>query len=325
MSDAFDECCVSYHPIDTGILVPEDELADTYGRGGRRSSQLALVPVQCLQIGQSVVGYRRGGALKVFGPSITDIRHEHFSGELVTIETENGLRTRCTPSHHCVVEIGSSLAEKHVVYLMKKGVLFRIGVAAGIAAPGRQGLGAYRRMQNEGADASWILSVHNSRCDALASEVYTSWLFGIPQVRFRESGKYIHRNQHVLDWFWSHVGDLTDRATECLEYHKRHIGYPLCVAGKKGVRNNHLASRLTMVHACNLIDGMKMLDCNSLISKSKRRRTGTNELVSIRVGREAYSGEVYAIQTDNARYVADGILTKHCWQSARSSKQVVFS
>lgn len=262
---------------------------------GQRPTVTQQVPIESLRPGDHVVSYdiakrhmhRRGSA-------VTGVSSRPFYGELVTVKA--GVRaSRYTPNHHCVVRIADGLDGKHLVYLMRRGRAYRVGRAA---ARYGAAFGPMMRAQAEQADALWVLGQYDTAEEAAMAEALVSAKFGLPMMLFRAANNRL-MSQTCIDDFWLTIGDLTEQAQAALAAYGRSWLYPLWQAG----HDRLLIRRTRVMRACNVMDGMKMLDAD------------TEEWHPVAVGREEYAGQVWSMDVENVHtYMGDGLVTHNCQQ-----------
>ncbi len=288
-------------PPGTRVLVPRGA-RHVPGVQGARKVELEWVPIESLAVGDRVASWRRGVLLRE-GREITGITSTEYSGPLVVVQDEGGRTSRYTPNHRCIAKMGPALEGKHLVYLQRRGIAFRIGTTtdrrANSAGDVCNSSGLADRLGAQQADEAWVLSVHNSSEDALLAEAYASWHFGIPMTLFQASKRQGPKVQERLDMFWNKVGDLVSRASACLSHHGRMIEHPLIRRNTKKTW-----SRASEIEACNLIDGCELIDAEATI------RSGSTEHIPIKVTTEFYEGPVWSMDVDEFHtYVADGFVT----------------
>lgn len=294
----FDEC----QPPGTMVTVPVGAANPKRGM----PTQTAEVPIESLKPGDRVVSYdSKGLRLRPTGSVLADVRSHWHAGRLITVTTPSGRTSRYTPEHKCLVSVGGALAGRQVVYLMRRGGSFRVGVTSGLSPSGNAGPRV--RLQEERGDEAWVLSTHDTRADALAAEAFASWRYGLPQMRFMGTAE----QQPSIDAFWNKVGDLWDAARLCLREHGRMLDYPLW---SRGVNTYTLTHRLMVVRACNLMDGMGVIDAAALLdARGQRRPTQRQGFAPVRVASEPYDGLVWTLEVDRDHtYVADGLVTHNC-------------
>ena len=289
-------------PPGTQVLVPRNRRT-VPGVQGSVKVELESVPIESLRAGDRVASWRRGVLLRE-GRKITGITSAEYSGPLFVVQDESGRASRYTPNHRCIAKLGPALESKHIVYLQRRGVSFRIGTTtdrrANSSGETCNASGLADRLASQGADEAWILSVHDSKADALLAEAFASWSFGIPMTLFQANhardGQEI---QDRLDIFWNKVGDLVSRGAECLSAHGRRIEHPLI---RRGVKKTW--SRASEVEACNLLDGCELIDVEATMREGKTR------YASVRVTTEFYEGPVWSMDVEEFHtYVADGFVT----------------
>lgn len=148
-------------------------------------------PIESLAAGDRVVGYSQAGVRlnNRYGNKVNGISVRPFDGHLVSVKTSDGLTSRYTPNHICLARIGPAFEGKSVVYLMRRGDNFRVGVTSAHHGRSRGAISGIRgRLFEEGGDHGWVLATFDSKADALMEEEYISASFGIPQVCFRGDG-----------------------------------------------------------------------------------------------------------------------------------------
>lgn len=270
-------------------------------------------PIEQLKIGDKVVSYSiaKGYGHRT-GCSITDIQTFNYSGQLITVKA-NGLKTKYTPEHHCVVRIGEIFKGKFVVYVMQRGINFRVGRTSGRYSSQRGQVGVSIRSSQEKASSMWIIGVYDTVKEAALTEAYLAWKFGVPTLTFVASKKSAIK-QSGLDYFWKQIGANGDRASLLLQSVGMNIEFPLWSRKLK----NLLIRRPFVTAACNLITGMKIMPISAFTRVSLTgRRISKSTWVPITVSQEHYKGKIYslAVEKDHT-YFADGILTHNSWRGA---------
>lgn len=295
-----DEC----QPAGTMVLTPEGD-----------------VPIETLAVGDRVVAYdQRSQRVGKRGNVINGITRKPYDGELVVVQAGDK-RTRYTPNHHCIALLGPGMAGKHLVYLMRRGDSFRIGVSTPKHGARRATAGPIGRMREERADAVWILGAYDTKTEALMEESFAGAKFGIPQQRFvAGSGERYITTQDSLDQFWERMGDLTTQAEQCLEAYGRRLAYPIS-EWVDGEKKHLLQARTTVIRACNLMDGMVVIDGSEVVGRKVGQYSGDSLAVgaedsawkSISVSLEWYEGDVWSLDVDvRHTYIGDGIVTHNC-------------
>jgi DNA helicase-2/ATP-dependent DNA helicase PcrA len=148
-------------------------------------------PIQEVRAGDEVLSGLGSGR---FGPArVTRVR-ESAAATGVAIETAAGRRIISTPEHmHFAGFKPGRTPQLHMTYLMwKREVGFRIGVSRTymVGRQARNLAGPAFRMNQEHADATWVISVHSSEADARIDETLLSLRYALPTLPFvaRPSG-----------------------------------------------------------------------------------------------------------------------------------------
>lgn len=276
-------------------------------------------PIEELKAGDSVISYTMSGLrLRMRGSKITSVGSHRHTGEMIRVRTESASATTMyTPGHICIARIGPALKGKTILYLMRRGTAWRVGVTSAYHGKNRPSTGLGGRLREEDADAIWILGAYKDKRSALTAEAFIPARFGIPEMRFRDNGQRSF-GQAELSSFWNEMGDLTDKADTCLRYFGRDIRYPLATRSLvKGTRNEYLLyTRSTTVRACNLIDGMQILNAKPLMARRNQaaRRFADPAWEPITAYREKdFDNYVYSIEVeDDHTYVGDDLVTHNC-------------
>lgn len=264
------------------------------------------------------VGYlknHRWGAKAMInqGYSVNKISKRHYSGNLITIKCDNNT-SRYTPNHKCLVRINKNTNHKHILYLMEKDGLFRIGITPIWSKNGVNF--ASNRTKQENADNFWILKTYENKIDAFSDEQYYSTIFSIPQLIFTYRQQIGNINQQYINKFYLRFNkyDLKENAVKLLKLFNREYMYPFWVKG-----NGCYFSKEHMfeLHACNIIsDIMQMIvfDEKNTTIKKDRNRDKTIILPKYsdisELSYEYIDDFVYSLEIDRHEvYVADGILT----------------
>lgn len=286
----------------TGTMVT---VVDSYRRGNGHSGSQPLnwrqVPIEEVMPGDLVPSFGMAKSfLRRSGSEVLKTAHRTYRGDLIDVEVA-GHRSSYTPNHRCVVRLDAAFDDKYVVYLMRRGGDYRIGKTTGSYASQDRQFGLPMRMLAEGADAGWVLSVHDSEAEALEAEQMAAWTHGVPTLTFA-AGR--GRSQPMLDRLWSKLGSNEADARACLLAHSRLIDHPLVVKGASLWRR-----RSRTIAACNLVDGMQMLPVTGALDAEGKQITA-KRWAPITVSRSWYEGDVYSLEVaKDETYVADGIVT----------------
>lgn len=259
------------------------------------------VPIESLYDHQRVVSVSgsHGPVIRKRGRAIT-VTRRFYDGPLVTA-TAAGRSSRYTPEHPCIVSIRHAFEAKHLVYLMRRQGYYKIGMCVWRLSGGRNGL--QLRLRQEGADAVWILSAHDSRGAALEAEALAQYHYRIPGWRFRDVRGL------PIETFWSQVTRNRPEAEACLSGFGRLIEHPLWETG----RSMRFGQQTLVIAAANLMTGMSVLVVAGGIEAFGRVSAPQRVWTPITVSTEAYWGTVTSLEVaDDHTYFADGILTHNC-------------
>ncbi|HTS72141.1 MAG TPA: UvrD-helicase domain-containing protein [Gaiellaceae bacterium] len=162
-------------------------------------------PIEEVREGDDVLSCYGSGR---FGPARVMRTHKALRAEGVAITLASGRRLVSTPehTHFAGFKVGRT-PQLHMTYLMwKHGVGFRIGTSRTYTErTGQTFAGPAMRMNQEHADAAWVVSVHASEADARLAEVTLSLRYGLPTLPFVARKQSAGRegtlvgNQRLLD------------------------------------------------------------------------------------------------------------------------------
>lgn len=275
-----------------------------------------LKPIEDIQVGEEVVTYHSGTStfrgLTKQGRKVEAINRSHFDGSLYVLEAGKQ-EARCTPNHKWLVRMVSSTEKEpyYILYLMKQGTRARIGICKGqYRTATTTQFGATARGRSEEADAMWVLNAYETLEEARIAELIAQSDFGLPSLIFRNNSNPTP-SQDFIDRVYEGLGDLTDRADDCLRYYDRDPNYPAWTL-LKGAR---LTAYSFVTEACNIIPGymqVKLFEGNSHGGKWRM----------VRIRRERYKGDVIGLQvepTEGGRrlYIANGIVSHNSIYSFR--------
>lgn len=264
------------------------------------------VPIEALAVGDTVASwYRRGVRRK--GQSITDIAVRNYDGPLVVAQAA-GQTSRYAPNHECVVVLGDLTEGDQVVYMMRKGDQYRIG-----RCPWKygNGHGPIRRAVREGAEAVWVLSVHETVEQAALHEALAQTRFGIPGAGWREDAHY----KMPLDEFWAKIGDNGQQAVACLVAHRLLPDMPLWT---RGDRPGGGWSTQLVTAAANVRSGMRMAVVDSMSGSTNGAPGGFvpwSGWTPVEITTEWYCGPIYSLSVAvDHTYIGDGIVTHNSFR-----------
>lgn len=255
---------------------------------------------------------------------IKRIASRDYDGDLFRVKIGD-LESLYTPNHICYVRWRPGIKNKYVLYLMRKGDWFRIGVTP--YSVRRTGYGSFcSRFYTEDADAAWLLNLYDNKKDARFDEMYLSYKYGIPQTIFncRQKTDTIIGQEGINRFYDKFEGILYERALRLLNDYGREIDCPFITKIKGDSRWKAGSVYMFNTYACNVFpDMMQMIvydkwnyrKTSGFIARTKptyRDIDGWN--------RVPYKGKVYSLDVNyNQNYVADGILTHNCIYSFQGS------
>lgn len=219
-----------------------------------------------------------------------------FSGKLYSVSC-NGYTSRYTPNHKCIVRWSEDLdySTKYVTYMMRKGDRYRVGMCELWSGP--RSLRLARRAKVEGADAAWILRIHEDREEARLWEQVFSHKYALPQMCF--GGDKLHLE--LIDKFYSLVSTESN-ARKLLSDLGLHFDYPIVDNLRNPVSKYGESSFKT--YACNIIP--ELMQMRTFDLHTKELKWGVVEKTFEQVScLPVYSLDVEKYHT----YIADGIVT----------------
>jgi DNA helicase-2/ATP-dependent DNA helicase PcrA len=149
----------------------------TMGDGTRR-------PVQDVQVGEFVLAAHGSGD---FRPAVVAKRHEAHASDGIALTTKSGRKLVSTAEHvHFAGFVRGRTPQLHFAYLMwKRGVGFRVGTSCTYTASQvKPVIGVKGRLMQEGGDAAWVVSVHESDAEARVAELVLAARYGLPTIPF---------------------------------------------------------------------------------------------------------------------------------------------
>ena len=227
-----------------------------------------------------------------------EIAHRFYKGLLYNV-TVNGVTNRFTPNHRMIVRYLNRDTSLQCVYLMKKGVMYRIGQCQVFSSNGSTHF--ITRMNIEGAEEGWILRICKTKKEALIYEQYYSFAYGIPQLSW--SKWYTKEMQKEV---YSLLGSLEEKAENLLCSIHRDINYPMFNHEKAQAKSG--GTCISLCEACNLIPEIMSVPLYQGKSKTDKKTLWNRFSVSY----EDYSGLVYSLNVPKYHtYITDGGLTVH--------------
>lgn len=274
------------------------------------------VPIETLSDGDRVVSYNS------YSGQITGMRDGRsikvasrpYDGNLYGVKVGDK-RTWTTDTHKFSVRFAPAAASAFCTYLMRRGDWWRVGVTSTYNA---RGFGLKHRMRQECADEAWIMSIHDTKLDAVVAEQILSAKYGVPQTHWEtERGfkvkAYESRTTEMIAMIYAglDLSELDDRANQMLVDFGRRRDLPF--ASKKS-RRQKCSRRVTVqVAACNMIPGLMEVPVPYVQWDGMK----TFDWMPVEaVDRKAYSGPVFSLDVEiDQHYVADGIVTHNCLYS----------
>lgn len=252
------------------------------------------------------------------------------SGDLFEVKFSDGTTSVCTSNHRWLVR--TNRRETYATYLMRKGSRWRVGTVQ-LFATHKPELseknGDFRlkmRMNQEDADAIWILRAYDTDREARMYEQIVSCRFGIPQVTFRPpSGCRNNLDAGFIDAVFYELGDLTTNGLRCLAAHDLELAFPFTTKADRS-KNGSKACRFIQVP--NLLPGIHVVPKLREGFLQRRKRGEGNPRGNRAIGKEAEwvrvesvrrlppgeSVRVYSLEVEKHHtYVTtNGIVTGNC-------------
>jgi DNA helicase-2/ATP-dependent DNA helicase PcrA len=170
-------------------------------------------PIELVRAGDEVMSCYGSGD---FRPARVARTYEAFSAFGIEIRTRGGRRIVSTPEHtHFAGYHGAHTPDQHLAYLMwRKDKGFRVGTTRTRPRGQHDGTsGLQLRSAQECADATWVLSVHETEGQARAAEARYAFKYGIPTLPFvarrgRSENGLVH-DQALIDSVFAEVDTFT--------------------------------------------------------------------------------------------------------------------
>ena len=280
---------------------------------GSQPAQIEDVPIETLKVGDFVVSYNSyESVVRRRGRQITRFGERQFDGLMHTISAA-GRVTRATPEHRFSVRLNPDAADKHVVYLMRRGDWWRVGR---VRLFNSRGFGLATRLADNKGEEAWIISVHDTACEAQCAEQILSCKYGIPTTHWEvdawvKAPGRVRTAEMISDIYASlNLSALVARATLLLCDRRLERSLPFIVDSER-LMFSRKATRL--IRACNLFAEIMQIP----------RPTVADEFEWVAVtGNDAtpFSGPVYSMDVDkDQHYVADGLVTHNCWYAVKKT------
>ena len=240
---------------------------------------------------------------KVLRTSVRDFVNE----ELITITTENGLKSQYTPNHICFTKLKKG-EYNHAVYLMcDSNNRFRVGKIP-LTTVNSCHMNPWRnKMYKEGCTKIWLLKSFKTDKEARVLEQKISYKYSIPQTCWQLDK--VSWTKEDIDYIYEGL-DTYSSAKKCLKDYHRDIRYPLLDKEETNADRNHFAcNAVSEIYAINLMPECMEVIAYDTISKS-RKRYETIKKVEYEYISEPI--KVYSLDVEGKTYVADGIVTHNC-------------
>lgn len=245
-----------------------------------------------------------------------ELTHRNYQGLLHNIQTPTS-QHEVTSDHICLVKWKESIKSKFIVYLMKRGEHFRIGMCQLVLKlpDGNTSFQLKQRVRSEDADKAWILGVYDTKVEALLAEDKLSCEWQTSKCLFIATP---HSRKQNKKSEWVTQKQLDEHHNSCkkpLSYYSNKlnsIGLDINIPFfEKNRPKKSLGSikRISEIRAINLIpEYMQVLE-NPDIHKGNDNANLSDFIVEKR----SYSGKVYSlgVETDET-YLANGIVTHNC-------------
>ena len=174
--------------------------------------------------GDEVLG--TAGQLAAHPGRVTAVKSGRYDGRLYRI-TAGGRVLRGTP-HHIVLARQSRESGSYLVYLMYRADRgYRLGLAKSMRprSADQEGIGLRVRVNQEHADAAWILKVCGSRADAAYWEAFYAAEYGLPTAVYRGLGRDLALSDALLERLFLEL-DTASRAKRLMADLDLHPDFP---------------------------------------------------------------------------------------------------
>jgi len=241
-----------------------------------------------------------------------------YSGDLVTISTDRS-RTRVTPCHRVVVRWADSFFDKWLVYLMRSGDWWRVGVSTTASRPYKPG-GIGGRLATEQGDGCWVLGIYETEREARFAEATIQAKYGIPGLCFRRCQGKADDSQRTEDLQRVH--------SECAPYISKRVREMLADFGlleDSPLRRRDRSAVFGKVFetvAANVIPGYMEIPVVPEQFTFASPRTPPDWLAAS-VSREHYEGDVHSLEVLPHHYYVSGNAVVHNSVKGQEASKVV--
>src|SRR5437763_7717654 len=181
-------------------------------------------PIESVTAGEIVLGTAGGGELA--SGRVTDVRPGRYMGRMYTARCGDH-ELRGTP-HHIVLARPVLESGRFLVYLMYRADRgYRIGMTKSMrpARRGAENLGLNVRVNQEHADAAWILRVCETPAEAAYWEAHYAAHYGLPTACFHALGRNLSLDDAWLQRLYASL-DTETQAKWLMEDYDLHPDFP---------------------------------------------------------------------------------------------------
>ena len=138
---------------------------------------------------------------------VTHIHSREYSGEMITLITENKQKITATPGHIFFARLSTDRNNYYVYLMHRRNKGYRIGMAKSIrkSAQDVESIGLQVRCNQEKADKIWILKICTTKQEALREEMIFAAKYGIPTAVFSVAGRNMLMRQKDIDLIFSTI------------------------------------------------------------------------------------------------------------------------
>jgi DNA helicase II / ATP-dependent DNA helicase PcrA len=182
------------------------------------------VPIERIRAGDVVLG--TDGTTSQTGGAVTGVREGRYDGDMVRVRA--GGRTLDGTPHHVVLAKTAVPEGRWLVYLMHRADRgWRIGLTKSVRTRrvGEPDTGLRVCLNQEHADAAWILRVCDSRGDAAYWEAWFAAEYGLPTALFHGLGRSLSMDDAALERLFAEL-DTPTRAKRLFDDLHLHPDFP---------------------------------------------------------------------------------------------------
>jgi hypothetical protein len=232
-----------------------------------------------------------------------EVTSRPYQGQLITMDTDKA-KARITPNHKVRVKLAKSLYDQQIIYLMRKGDWWKIGITKGDRIT--------RRVAEEGADDIWILEAFDNLVDAVEMELILQAKYGITGCCFNAS----NHNFRINDPAKIHNA-LSSEATA--KAHKLLIEYNMFADMPLFSRTDGSADR-KFIYNCrfdtaagNILPIKNHILVPEATKEFENKYGGIHHPVFVapKISTEYYEGDVYSLDVLPHHYYISGGIVVH--------------